>query len=70
MWSLGVVLYILCYKEVPFRTPKETLLGVLRLPISRPASLVQTLRRLLEPRPENRPTITQLLSSELFLEHF
>lgn len=64
IWCLGIVLYILCFKELPFTSPKEILQGILRLPIERPEECIQLIRRMLDLNPNNRPDIQQILNSD------
>lgn len=70
IWCLGIVLYMLCFRQTPFRTPKETLQGFLRLPISRPQSIVSLIRWMLAPNPDDRPKIYQIFESEFFIENY
>ncbi len=64
IWCLGILLYILCFKEAPFHSPKEILQGFLRLPKERPVNCIQLIRKMLDPNPQNRPTIKEVLNSE------
>ena len=61
-WYLGILLYTLAYKQSPYRTPKEALQGLLRLPIPRPPSMVHIMRRLLDPHPQRRLTAQSLFN--------
>lgn len=63
IWCLGIVLYTLAYGCVPFNSAKEAMQGFLRLPIPRPPELVSLLRKMLDPKPENRPSIDLILST-------
>lgn len=68
IWCLGILLYVLCFKEPPFHSPKEIMQGYLRLPIERPANCIQLIRSMLDPKPDNRPNIKTILQNEFLIQ--
>lgn len=65
VWALGVLLYTMTYKEVPFRSMTEIQVGHIRVPFEK-ASL-RLIRRMLVAHPEDRPTIEQVAADPWLL---
>lgn len=74
IWSLGVVLYFLCYSQVPYtqiadvELLKEEILGFKKVyfPYETPRvsqTLQELMRRLLQTAPELRPTVQEIYST-------
>lgn len=63
IWCLGILLYVLCFKEPPFHSVKEILQGFLRLPIERPSNVIDLIRKMIDPKPQNRPNTKMILKS-------
>ena len=64
IWCLGILLYVLCFKEAPFHSVKEIIQGFLRLPVERPAEVVELIRQMIDPKPQNRPSTKMILNSK------
>lgn len=58
------MLYVLCFKEPPFHSVKEILQGILRLPIERPVEVIELIRQMIDPKPQNRPNTKMILNSK------
>lgn len=61
MWSLGVLLYTLLFSENPFCGVEEILQARLKPPFNISTELLEMLSGLLQPEPEKRMTLDQLL---------
>lgn len=60
IWALGVLLYTLAFKEMPFRTTADILEHRLRLPFEPSPEIAATIRWCLAKDPEARPTASEL----------
>lgn len=60
IWALGVLLYVLAFKEVPFRNHADILEHRLRLPFEPTPQIAVMIRRLLQPDPAARPSAHEL----------
>ncbi|PJF18965.1 putative serine threonine protein kinase [Paramicrosporidium saccamoebae] len=63
VWALGVLLYTLTFKEVPFRSTSDVLEGRLRLPFESDLEISAMIKAILSPDPTSRPT------AEVLAEH-
>lgn len=70
IWALGILLYTLSFKEVPFRSISDILEGRLRLPFEPSPEIASWIRRLLHPDPQLRPTATQLVEDPWILANY
>lgn len=60
IWALGILLYTLAFKEVPFRSVSDILEMRLRLPFEPSPQIAEMIRRLLVADPLKRPTAAEL----------
>ncbi len=70
MWTLGVLLYTLTFKEVPFRTAPDIVAGRLRWPFQVDEHIVELIKSLLQGDPHERPTARHLASHPWIVEHY
>jgi serine/threonine protein kinase len=70
VWALGVLLYTLTFKEVPFRSTSDILEGRLRLPFEPDPQIVAIIRATLSPDPISRPTAEFLASHPWIVENY
>ncbi len=73
IWSLGVILYELCTHKYPFfaNTMEELQPKVLRekyapIPVTVNKQLADLIQKCLQKKPENRPSITDIIQMETF----
>ncbi|KAF7724128.1 hypothetical protein EC973_001312 [Apophysomyces ossiformis] len=62
IWSLGILLYTLIYRETPFYSVDEILDGNLRIPSVPIPGAMNILQRMLDRQVSRRPSIDQVLS--------
>ena len=62
VWSLGILLYTLVYKENPFYNVDEIVDGEVRVPFILNDECMDLIMRLLQPQPADRPDIDSILA--------
>ena len=70
IWALGILLYILSFKEVPFRNFGEILELRLVLPFEPTPQIAFIIRQLLQPDPAARPTAKDLVNDPWIVENY
>jgi len=70
IWALGVLLYVLAFKEVPFPTPQSVLEHRLRIPFEPSPDIVRMVQWLLEPDIAKRPTAEQLIADPWVIQSY
>lgn len=70
IWALGVLLYTLSFKEVPFRSWSDIRSGKVRLPFEPSPEIARIIRELLVVDPHKRPTAEQLTEDPWLVAHY
>lgn len=70
IWALGVLLYVLAFKEVPFRSHIDILEHRLRLPFEPTPQIATMIERLLQPDPAARPSAHELAHDPWIVENY
>lgn len=70
IWALGVLLYTLAFKEVPFRSVSDILELRLRLPFEPSPDIARMIKWLLAAKPQDRPTAADLEADPWIQENY
>lgn len=70
IWALGVLLYTLAFKEVPFRSVSDILELRLKLPFEPSPDIARMIKWMLAGNPEERPTASSLEADPWIQENY